>query len=216
MKTKFTIALAAAASILAGAAFFTGTPAPRPETAPTVIRTQRPERKAAPAPEDVESVNLSNWQSRFETLQQSAGREDAVRALMAELDAVYGEWVDARIAPLAELPPIDRYDQLNEIEISVREGSAAVLELLGVEGGRHVGVLARPLESVTAEIEYAEAAPDHESRVGLLRLDRERQTRIEQALAITGEPEKTQALGELDAWYDAGLNRIFSAADGMN
>jgi len=214
MKTKFTIALAATASILAGAAFFAGTVSEQPAAAPSAVRHHRPDRKAASAPEDVESVNLSNWQSRFDSLlQESASREDAVRGLMTELDAVYGKWVNAQIASLAELPPIDRYDRLNEIEISVREGAAAVLELLGVEGSRHVAVLAGALEAVSAEIQYAEAAPDHESRVGLLRLDQERQTRIEQVLAITDEPAKTQALGELDAWYDSGLCRIFAAAE---
>jgi hypothetical protein len=81
---------------------------------------------------------------------------------------------------------------------------------LEIEGSRHVSVLAGPLEVVSAEIQYAESAPDPASRLALLRLDRERESRMEQALAITGESAKSRAISDLDAWYDSGLGAIFT------
>lgn len=197
-------------------------------TATTHIQpsVQKPNRHAvgivshatAPEPEiqhdGGESANLAQWQARFNTLlQQGTSSDEAVRLLLAEMDAVYGNWVASQIAPLAELPPGERYDRLAEIEIAVHEGAAAILDLLDIEGSRHVSVLAGPLEAVSAEIQYAESAPDHSSRMAMLRLDREREARLEKVLALTDDSAKSQASAELDTWYDRGLGEIFASDD---
>lgn len=225
MTTKATIALASAAI---GIAVFLASnmadPATTPHVRPSVQKSNRPAARPAPitahavAPElpeeRGEAANLADWQDRFNHLLQQGGTTDeAVRLLMTEMDAVYENWVAAGIAPLAELAPAERYDRLTEIEIAVQEGAAAILDLLEIEGSRHVSVLAGSLEVVSAEIQYAESAPDPASRLALLRLDRERETRMEQALAITGESAKSQAITDLDAWYDTGLGAIFATND---
>lgn len=48
------------------------------------------------------------------------------------------------------------------------------------------------------------------SRLALLRLDREREARLEEALAIVDGAARGTALAELEAWYDAGLGGIFT------
>ena len=220
MKTKAPIALASAA--IAIAVFLASNPAAPTSVQPTAQKAKRPAASlAAPAtapepeveiPEDRgEAAHLADWQVRFnKLLQQGESSDNVVRLLLAEMDAVFGNWVASQIAPLAELAPGERYDRLAEIEISVQEGAAAILDLLEIEGSRHVSVLAGPLEVVSAEIQYAESAPDPASRLALLRLDRERESRMEQALAIPGEPAKSQAITVLDAWYDSGLGAIFT------
>lgn len=224
MKTKASIALASAA--IAIAMFLTSNPAAPTSVQSTAQKAKRPAAHAATLaapvtapepeveiPEDRgEAAHLADWQARFnKLLQQGESSDNVVRLLLAEMDAVYGNWVASQIAPLAELAPGERYDRLAEIEISVQEGAAAILDLLEIEGSRHVSVLAGPLEVVSAEIQYAESAPDPASRLALLRLDRERESRMEQALAITGEPAKSHAITDLDAWYDTGLGAIFTA-----
>ncbi len=223
MKTKYSIALASAA--IGIAVFLAGNTADTTATTevrPAVRKSDRPLTRsvalAAPEPavqeDSSEAANLADWQARFDNLlQQGESSTDAVRLLLAEMDSVFGDWVSGQIAPLAKLPPAERYDRLAEIEIAVQEGAAAILDLLEIEGGRHVSVLAGPLEAVSAEIQYAESAPDPASRLALLRLDREREARMEQALAITGESAKSQAISNLDAWYDTGLGGIFAAND---
>ena len=146
-------------------------------------------------------------------LQQGESSDAAVRLLLAEMDAVFGNWVAGQIAPLAKLSPAERYDRLAEIEIAVQEGGAAILDLLDVEGSRQVSVLAGPLEAVSAEIQYAESAPDPQSRVAMLRLDREREARLESAMALTDDSAKSQAIADLETWYDTGLGGIFAASD---
>ena len=187
--------------------------------APRSISIAAPE--TAPGPEiqddNRDAANLADWQVRFNHLLQQGGTPDeAVRLLLAEMDASYGKWVANQIAPLANLPDTERYDRLAEIEIAVQEGATAILDLLDIEGSRHVLVLAGPLEEISAEIQYAESAPDHQSRMAMLRLDKERESRLERVLAITDEPAKAQATAELDTWYDSGLGGIFAANDQEN
>lgn len=74
-------------------------------------------------------------------------------------------------------------------------------------------VLHCALDRRRSEIQYAESAPDPESRVAMLRLDRERESRMEKVLTITDDSASTPASAELDAWYDAGLGGIFAADD---
>jgi hypothetical protein len=224
MKTKATIALASAA--LGIAVFLAGNTAGPTASSNVKLSVQKSTRPAArahsvaapisePEPEihedRGESANLADWQARFDNLlQQGESSDDAVRLLLAEMDAVYGNWVAGQIATLAILPPGERYDRLAEIEIAVQEGAAAILDLLEIEGSRHVSVLAGPLEAVAAEIQYAESAPDHSTRMALLHLDQERENRLEKMLAITDDSAKSQAISELDTWYDTGLGGIFT------
>lgn len=227
MKTKVSI-ITASATI--GIAVFLAVKPAKPtasaEVRPTIQQSDRQHTRAAsfaapvtepePAFEENtdEASNLADWQDRFENLlQQGESSEDAVRLLLAEMDAVFGDWVAGQIALLAELPSAERYDRLSEIEIAVQEGAAAILDLLEIEGSRHVSVLAGPLEAVSAEIQYAESAPDPQSRLAMLRLDREREARMENALALTDDSAKSQAVAELETWYDSGLGGIFATSD---
>ena len=139
--------------------------------------------------------------------------DDSVRRLISELDSVFGKWVESRIAPLEELPPTERYDRLVEIEESVREGAAEILDRLGIEGSRHFKILPDSLESVSAELQYAQAAPNHAARVALLRLDQERADRLEKVMVIEDASEREHAMSELDIWYDVGLGRIFDSGE---
>jgi hypothetical protein len=221
MKTKVSIVLASAA--IGIAVYLAAYPPATPDVLPSVQKSSRPAASSASPfieaePENQEdrgeAANLADWQARFNNLlQQGESSDDAVRLLLAEMDEVFGNWVASQIAALAELPPGERYDRLTEIEIAVQEGAAAILDLLEIEGSRHVSVLAGPLEAVSAEIQYAESAPDPQSRLALLRLDREREARMEKVLAITDDSAKSQAIAELDSWYDTGLGGIFAAND---
>ena len=78
---------------------------------------------------------------------------------------------------------------------------------------RHLAVVAGPAEASDAETRYAEAANNSATRLALLKLDREREARLEQALALTDETAKTQAVAELDAWYDTSIGGIFIPAE---
>jgi hypothetical protein len=157
-----------------------------------------------------EAANLSEWNSRFEALLDGHGdREQATAALLKEIDGVFSNWVQDQITPLAELPPVERYDRLVIAETSVQEGAAAILKQLGIKGRRHVQVAAGALEAIAAEMQYGEAAPDHASRLAMLRLDAERLERMEQAGAVDDESAKTQAMTDLDVWYETGLAKIF-------
>ncbi|PAW66556.1 MAG: hypothetical protein B9S38_13515, partial [Verrucomicrobiia bacterium Tous-C4TDCM] len=102
---------------------------------------------------------------------------------------------------------------LADIERSVVEGTAAILEQLGIEESRHLAVVASPAEAIVAETQYAEAANDSATRLALLKLDREREVRLEQALVLADETARTQAVAELEAWYDASLGGIFTPAE---
>lgn len=227
MKTKVSIIIASAT--IGIAVYLAGDPATlatSSEARPAIQKSDRPLTRAASFAEPIsepepailedagEASNLADWQARFTTLlQQGESSDDAVRLLLAEMDTAYGNWVAGQIAALAKLPPAERYDRLAEIEIAVQEGAAAILDLLEIEGSRHVSVLAGPLEAIAAEIQYAESAPDPHSRLALLRLDREREARLENALAITEDSAKTQAIAELETWYDTGLGGIFATSN---
>jgi hypothetical protein len=133
--------------------------------------------------------------------------------LLGEIDSTYRTWVAAELSPVTGLPPAERYDELADIERSVVEGTAAILEQLGIEESRHLAVVAGPAEAITAETHYAEAANDSATRLALLKLDREREARLEKALVLADETARTQAVAELEAWYDASLGGIFIPAE---
>lgn len=170
-------------------------------------------RKPATSEEAIafdEETNFAGWQQRFQSLlSEKSNREEAVAVLLAEIDSTFGKWADSQLTPLAELPPNERYDTLEIIDASIREGAAAIIELLELPGSRHVAVAAGALEAVAAEIQYAEVAPDHASRLAMLRLGRERQQRLGGVLTITDETERAKAMGELDQWYEASLAKVF-------
>ncbi len=215
MKSKFAIA----ACVITGAAVLSYEMIP-PRSAPAsavsteIRKASRPARAAepttAPREQDAESQNLSAWKDRYESLASQGGdNEEIVKQLKTEMDAAYGKWVADEISVLEKLPAADRYDRLADIEEQLKEGAAAVFEELGLEGGRHFSVIATALDAIHAESEYAEAAPDHASRLALLHLDRERGERLNRVVAITDEVAKTQAMGELDVWYDQSLAVVF-------
>jgi hypothetical protein len=171
-------------------------------------------RRSELASDPAEAAGLAAWQERLATLEAEHGDRDlALRALLGEIDSTYRTWVADELAPVTGLPPAERYDELADIERSVVEGTAAILEQLGIGESRHLAVVAGPAEAIVAETQYAEAANNSATRLALLKLDRERETRLEQALALTDDTARTQAVTELDAWYDAGLGGIFTPAE---
>lgn len=202
---------------------------PGTSEAPHVTRKERPKkpRTASPAVEVLEErsassmngaiqdeseleENLDRWSLRFEQLTAAGGnREEAVEVLRGEIDAVFSQWVADGIAPLAALPAAERYDALEILSQSVREGAAAVMDRLGLPGARHESLIRGAMEKVRAEVEYAEAAPDHASRLAMLRLDRERQQRLVELDAIGDEAERTRRLAGIDEWYETGLASVF-------
>jgi hypothetical protein len=180
---------------------------------PSVQINANPSRSERPANGD-ETASLAAWQSRFETLvAENGNREDAIRQLLQEIDALYHAWVSDQLLPVIERPPDDRYDELADIGHSVSDGTAAILDQLGIEEARRLEAAGSPAELLAAEVQYAEAARNSDSRIALLRLDRERQSRLEQAMTLADEESKLQAIAELDAWYDAGLGQIFAVPD---
>jgi hypothetical protein len=171
-------------------------------------------RRSELASDPAEAAGLAAWQERLATLEAEHGDRDlALRALLGEIDSTYRTWVADELAPVTGLPPAERYDELADIGRSVTEGTAAILEQLGIEESRHAAVVAGPSEALDAETRYAEAANDSATRLALLKLDREREVRLEQALVLADETARTQAVAELDAWYDAGLGGIFAPAE---
>lgn len=205
-------------------------PAPQADAKPAVTKTERRAKSKTPSPAaiehtpttdetdpilqlpsaDEETANLAGWKQRFEALVAKTGdTQQAVDLLRAEIDTVFSEWVATAIQPLAELPPIERYDKLDIVEQSVAEGAAAIFEALGLPGGRHVATAANALDLVAAEIHYAETAPDSESRLSLLHLDRERQVRLDDVSGVADEVERGKAELELEDWYSQGLAKVF-------
>jgi hypothetical protein len=157
-----------------------------------------------------EEVSLTGWQRRFhDLLAEKGNREEAVAVVLAEIDAVFGAWVGERLAPLASLPPGERYDPLANIEESVRGGAAAIVELLEVRNADHVSVAAGALETIAAEMQYAESAPDPASRLAMLRLDKERQERMDGLMSITDEAAMSKAMDELNQWYETAIAKVF-------
>ena len=225
---KPTTLLLSAAGLLCTAAVLLPDPAPPAAPAPVEgrHRAKSATRNLAPAAEarhaerldeaadPDEAANLAVWQDRLAALEAEHGDPDlARRTLLGEIDSTYRTWVAAELSPVTGLPPAERYDELADIERSVVEGTAAILEQLGIEESRHLAVVASPAEAIVAETQYAEAANDSATRLALLKLDREREVRLEQALVLADETARTQAVAELEAWYDASLGGIFTPAE---
>ena len=233
MKTTTILSISAAALVISGAVFLNLQPGNEPgpiKSPPSVTKisksSRKAERKAAvevvntdPGQESdpvtnptdpEEAEHLAQWKSRFDVLVAEHGdRGEAVRILLAEVDAVFSKWVRDEITLLEKLPPAERYDRLALMETSVQEGAAAVLEQVGIEGSRQATVAAGALELVSAESQYAETAPDPAARLAMLRLDRERESRLGEALSIGDDVAKSKAMSELDNWYETALAAVF-------
>jgi hypothetical protein len=220
MKTKPLLLSAAGLMLLVAGLLVPDSAPPSAAPAAPVAATKRL-RPARPAPVEIpaaprddrgeESAHLAAWRDRFDALLRESGDPEAARkTLLAEIDETYRTWVAGQLTPVTALDPAERYDELADIERTVADGTAAILDQLGLDESHRLAVAAGPAEAISAEVPYAEAARDSGSRLALLRLDRERQERLEQALALTDDAAKTQAIAELDAWYDAGLGGIFA------
>ncbi|PAW65664.1 MAG: hypothetical protein B9S38_14845, partial [Verrucomicrobiia bacterium Tous-C4TDCM] len=96
--------------------------------APTAAEARHAERLDEAADPD-EAANLAVWQDRLAALEAEHGDRDlARRTLLGEIDSTYRTWVAAELSPVTGLPPAERYDELADIERSVVEGTAAILE----------------------------------------------------------------------------------------
>ena len=233
MKTKSSILLVGSilsVALVAHLALSSQQPAPQSESTPAMTKSARP---ILPKPsvsiidasveEDVpvdsilqlpsvdeETAHLTKWKQRFDALNAETGdHQKAVDQLRAEIDASMSSWVSDEIQPIAKLPPAERYDKLDMISQSVSEGAAAIFETLGLPGGRHVATAAQALDIVAAEIQYAETAPDPASRHALLKLDRERQARLDQVVTVADETQRAAAEVQLEEWYSEGLAKVF-------
>jgi hypothetical protein len=159
-----------------------------------------------------ESANREQWQDRLaKILSEHANRDEAIQALVSEMNESYAAWARSEISSLAELSSSERYDRLDDIRNEVEEGAAVVLDQLGINEASRVLATADALDIVTAETQYAEAAPDLDSRLAMLHLDREHELRLEETLAIADVGAQSQASADLSAWYEAGMGEIFSA-----
>ena len=156
------------------------------------------------------AAGIDGWRDRFVILLTEHGdRDAAIEALLAELDTVFTGWVEKEIETISEFPPMNRYDKLDVMGQSLREGVAEVLETLEISGSRHHALVATAMDKLSAETDYAEAAPDHASRLAMLQIDRERQSRMNEVVTIEDETARAEAMSELDAWYDSSLSKVF-------
>lgn len=168
----------------------------------------RPAEQALPD----ESTSLAAWEEEFQNL-LAAGetRENAAIAIAKRVDQVFAAWVEQEITAASGLDDAqERMDRLILAETQVKEGAAAIYQQLELSGGRRIEVAADAMDALAAEIQYADAAPDHAARLTLLRLDRERNQRMDEAHAITDESAKSLALRELDQWYESSMGELFA------
>jgi hypothetical protein len=193
----------------------------RQRPAPPAVHGLNVSRESAaetPAPAPPDHHSLSGWRQRLTDLR--AAQPDAAEAneqLAAEIDHRYHAWLQGEIRTLAELPPRDRHDRLADLEQSVMEGAAAIVEHLAIPGAPPTTVLADSLEVLAAEIQYAEMAPTPEARLALLRLDQERQARLTAWAAAGVVAGASDAAGpgappEVEAWYDQEIAAIVAMA----
>lgn len=156
-----------------------------------------------------ESASLSAWQQQFQALLASGeSRENAVNILARNIDQAFSAWVATEITAANELTGQERIDRLVLAETQVKEGAALIYEQLEISGGQSNEVAADAIESLAAEIQYADAAPDHGTRLAMLRLMRERNRRIDEASAMPDESAKADALRELDHWYESRMGEL--------
>jgi hypothetical protein len=226
MKTNTKIVLAAGAGFL-GSWLCSPTGLPQKSTRANINREPHPQTirarplpvAAVPAPAAVdreEDASFAEWEARFAVLlDECSSRDAASERLLTELDRRYNRWVEGELASLANTPYVERLGSIADLERSMREGAAAILDHLGIPGERQESVLAASKEGLSAEVQYGMAAPTHQQRLALLRLDREREARLGDLLASAGEAAKMQALSELDTWYDSSLRQI-SESDELN
>lgn len=159
-----------------------------------------------------EAESLDAWKEQFESLLAAGeSRENAAITIAKNVDQVFAAWVEKEIAAASVLDAQERMDRLILAETQVQEGAAAIYEALELSGGRRIEVAADAIDALAAEIQYADAAPDHSSRLAMLRLNRERDQRMDAAVAMTDESAKTQAMRELDQWYESSMGELFPA-----
>jgi len=181
----------------------------RPETdaMPTETAIAPMERE-----QEDDSANLNAWSDQFNGLMASGETRENAAAIIAELvNRTFLAWVEQEIAIVESLDSQERLDRLTLAETKVKEGAAAVYEQLELQGGRRIEVAAEAMDALAAEIQYAEAAPDHKARLAMLHIDRERDARMNEAYAMTDESAKTRAMSELDQWYETRVNGLFPA-----
>lgn len=210
MKTT-ALFIAGAGILLAAVALVPGT---SPSTAPAAAEALAIGRTPAARQDDTrETPNLTTRRKRPDTPREKPDSEDAVAALLAEVSSTHAGLVQSEIARLADQPPAELDEELAKIAHSVGEGVSVKLEDLGIDENRRASAVAAASDTIVAEIRYADAAPDPASRLALLWLDRERQSRAEMALALSDPTEQSQALAELEAWYEDGLGGIAAAGN---
>jgi hypothetical protein len=191
---------------------------------PAVIEVDYDRNTASPAASNEETANtddeelgsVSQWHARFSALVNECGnRQEASARLISELDQKYYKWVRSKVAALAGLPPLDRYDPLAQMETRIRNVAEAILGHLEIAGGRHFHVLANSLEALSAEVRYAEMEGSHDQRVAMLRLDQERESRFGKLVAANGLGRETemQVGSEIEPWYESQLRGILGADD---
>lgn len=176
-------------------------------------REENREADVKPAEQELcdESASLAAWEEEFQNLLAAGeSRENAAMMIAKRVDQVFAAWVEQEITASSGLDAQERMDRLILAETQVKEGAAAIYQQLELSGGRRIEVAADAMDALAAEIQYADAAPDHASRLTLLRLDRERSQRMEKAHAMSDESSKALALRELDQWYESSMGELFA------
>lgn len=157
------------------------------------------------------AASIAQWGDRLRDLETKlGGHETAVPVLLDEVAKSYASKVRDAVLGFENLPAIKRHELLIELESYVGRETAAILNQLGIDGEQHLKVTAAATQPVWAELLYADAAPDPASRLTLLRLDRERVSRMHVALAMNDEAARDQALADLGGWYEAELKSIIN------
>lgn len=161
-----------------------------------------------------EDANFAMWRKRFDALLSEHGdRERAIEALLEEIGSRYQAWMQEQIALPAGGPGAEQRGELAELEQAAGRGIEAILEAAGIDAARRESGAAATVDRIAAEIHYSKAAPDASSRIALLWLDREHQVRRQEALAHTGESEKSEALATLETWYAEARAGILAGAE---
>lgn len=181
------------------------------ESARRVDHAGRPERAPRAAKRD-NTGHAAPWEARLAELENGGkSRDEAIPQLMEELAKSYGDRVMQEVIGLEYLPAIERHGRLVQIQSSVGEETAAVINGLGLDGDQHMAVMATAMQPVWAELMYAGAASDPASRLGMMILEKERLARLKSAMEIRDYDARQQATAELSGWHQAELEAVLGA-----
>jgi hypothetical protein len=156
-----------------------------------------------------ESASLACWDQQLQELLAAGETPESAAAILAgNINRSFSAWAAMEISEAAALTGQERIDRLVLAGSKIEEGAATIYEHLGLTGGCAIEVAADAIDAIAAEIQYADAAPDHATRIALLRLIRERDRRTFEIAAMTDDSARSEAMRELEAWYESGMRAL--------